>query len=71
MHSIAHMVAQGYQFGAPSQEAEEIDTQVAEGLKCRRSGGSMRYEGYHKNDGGYSEYVALAVCNECGYAAAF
>jgi hypothetical protein len=71
MHSIAHMVAQGYHFGAPSQEAEEIDTQVAEGLRCRKCGGSMRYEGYHKNDGGYAEYIALAVCNRCGYAVAF
>jgi hypothetical protein len=71
MHSIAHMVGQGYRFGAPSAEAEEIDTQVAEGLKCRKCGGPMRYEGYHKNSGGYVEYIALAVCNRCGYEVAF
>ena len=71
MYNIAQMVGQGYRFGAPSAEAEEIDTQVAEGLKCRKCGGPMHYEGFHKNDGGYSEYVAVAVCNECGYAAAF
>ena len=71
MHSIAHMVGQGYQFGAPSQEAEEIDAQVAEGLKCRKCGGPMRYEGYHRQSRGYTEYVALAVCNRCGYELAF
>ena len=71
MHSVTQMVAQGYHFGAPSQEAEEIDAQVAESLKCRKCGGSMWYEGYHKNGGGYTEYVALAVCNDCGYELAF
>ena len=71
MYNIAQMVGQGYRFGAPSQEAEEIDTQVAEGLRCRKCGGSMRYEGYHKNGGGYAEYIALAVCNRCGYEVSF
>ena len=71
MHSIAQMVAQGYRFGAPTQEVEEMDAQVVEGLECRKCGSSMHYEGYHKNGGGYSEYVALAVCNGCGYEVAF
>ena len=71
MYNIAQMVGQGYQVGAPTQEAEEIDTRVAEGLRCRKCGGCMHYEGFHRNDGGYSEYVALAVCNECGYEVAF
>jgi hypothetical protein len=71
MYSLAQMIGQGYQFGAPSAEAEEIDTQVAEGLRCRKCGSSMRYEGYHKNSGGYAEYIALAVCNECGYEVSF
>ena len=71
MHSMAQMVAQGYHFGAPSQEAEEIDAQVAQRMKCRKCGGSMHYEGYHRNGRGYSEYVALAVCNGCGREVAF
>jgi C4-type Zn-finger protein len=71
MHSIAHMVAQGYHFGAPTQEAEDIDTQVAEGLRCPKCGGSMHFEGYHKNSGGYAEYIALAICNRCGYEVSF
>jgi C4-type Zn-finger protein len=71
MHSIAHMVGQGYHFGAPSQEAEEIDVQVAESRKCPRCGALMRYEGYHKNSGGYVEYIALAICSRCGYEVAF
>ena len=28
MHTAAYMVLQGYRFGAPSQEAEDIDAQV-------------------------------------------
>ena len=71
MHSITQMVAQGYSFGAPSQAAEEIDSQVAARMKCRKCGGSMHYEGFHKNGGSYAEYVALAVCNKCGHEQAF
>ena len=68
---FAQMVDRGYHFGAPSQEAEDIDSQVAARMKCRKCGGSMHYEGYHKNGRGYSEYVALAVCSCCGYEVAF
>ena len=71
MHSIVQMVAQGYRFGAPTQEVEEMDAQVVEGLECCKCGSSMHYEGYHRNGRGYSEYVALAVCNGCGYEIAF
>ena len=71
MPDIAVMVAQDYHFGAPTQEAEEMDAQVVEGLKCRKCGVSMHYEGYHRQSRGYSEYVALAVCDDCGYELAF
>ena len=71
MHSMAQMVVQGYHFGAPSQEAEDIDAQVAARMKCRKCGGSMHYEGVHKNGSSYTEYVALAVCDDCGYEIAF
>ena len=71
MPRIGVMIAQGYHFGAPTQEAEEIDARVVEGLKCRKCGGSMHYEGYHRQSRGYTEYVALAVCNRCGYELAF
>lgn len=67
MYTFEQMVAQGYHFGAPSWEAEEIDAQVAQGLKCPKCGGPMHYEGYHKR----TEYVALAVCNNCHYRRAF
>ena len=71
MHSFAQMVAQGYRVGAPSQEAEEIDAQVADSLKCRKCHSPMHYEGYHRSCRGHTEYVALAVCDVCGYVLAF
>jgi hypothetical protein len=67
MTTLATMLAQGYRFGAPAQEAEQMDTQVAESQPCPRCGGPMRYEGYHRGD----EYVALAVCVRCGHELAF
>ena len=67
MHVFAQMVAQGYRFGAPTQEAEDIDVQVVERLKCPRCKGSMHYEGYHRR----GSYVALAVCDHCGWDQAF
>jgi C4-type Zn-finger protein len=71
MHTIAQMVAQGYHVGAPTQEVEEMDAQVVEGQPCPKCGGLMRYEGYHRRTPGYCEYVALAVCDDCGYEVAF
>ena len=67
MYSLAQMINQGYRYGAPNPEVEQMDAEVVERLKCRQCGGSMRYEGYHRP----GEYVALAVCNECGYAVSF
>jgi formamidopyrimidine-DNA glycosylase len=71
MFTIAQMVAQGYRFGAPTQQVEEMDAQVAEGQKCRKCDGPMHYEGYHRRTRGWCEYVALAVCNSCGHELAF
>ena len=71
MYTIVQMVDHGYRFGAPSQEAEAIDVQVTERMKCRKCDGSMYYEGYHRQSRGSTEYVALAVCNHCGHEIAF
>ena len=71
MYAFEQMMARGYHVGAPSQEAEAIDAQVAERQRCPKCGGSMRYEGYHKRSRGYREYIALAVCNHCGHVASF
>ena len=68
---IAQMMALGYRFGAPTPEAEEIDAQVAEDQRCARCGGSVHYEGYHRRARGCCEYVALAVCDDCGHELAF
>ena len=64
---FVQMMAQGYHFGAPSQEAEEIDAQVAERMKCPKCRGRMRYEGYHRR----GEYLAFAICDACGHVLAF
>ena len=67
MHSFVGMIAQGYQFGAPTMEAEEIDAEIAQGIRCSKCNGPMRYEGYHRE----GEYIALAVCTRCGCALPF
>ena len=67
MQSFADLAAQGYRLGAPSLEAEEIDSQVAQSICCHQCGGTMHYEGFHRP----GEYHALAVCNRCGYVMAF
>ena len=71
MYTLEQMVAQGYHFGAPTWEAEEIDAQVAQRMACPKCGGPMHYQGYHKRSSGYTEYVALAVCNDCHHQLAF
>ena len=71
MYSLAQMVAEGYRFGAPSEEAADIDAVIAERHPCPRCGGPMRYEAYHKRRAGYCSYIALAVCNRCGHQVEF
>ena len=71
MSTLSQMHAQGYRPGAPSYEAEEIDAQVAGRWPCPRCGGPMRYEGFHRTYNGYTEYVAMAVCNRCGRRISF
>jgi len=58
---IDHYLAHGYQFGAPSLEAEMIDMEQAEGMRCK-CGGRMRYAGFHRE----GSYIALAICDGCG-----
>ena len=71
MNSLTHLVAGGYNPGAPSAEAQAIDAEIAQACPCSSCGGQMRYEGYHRHHNGYTEYVALAVCNDCGREISF
>ena len=71
MYTVAQMVAAGYSIGPPSLEVEEIDAQIAERYPCPKCGGSMRYEAFHKHNGGRCRYIALAVCNRCGHQIEF
>ena len=59
----------GYRYGPPTHEVGEGDAEVVEGSKCSKCGGPMHYEGYHNADTG--SYIALAVCNDCGYEEEF
>ena len=71
MDRLSQMVAQGYCFGAPTAEAEEIDAQIASGISCPKCGGTMYYEGWTSSQNGYLSYIALAVCSGCGYELEF
>ena len=71
MHSVEQMIALGYRFGAPTPEAEEIDGEIARGIKCPKCGRHMRYEGFYCRSKGYLSYIALAVCSRCGYEIEF
>jgi len=59
--------AEGYEYGAPSWEIEELDGEIAEKYPCPACGGHCRYEAWHKPN----SYIALAVCNDCGHEVAF
>ena len=71
MDHFTQMVVGGYKAGAPTMEAEAIDAQIAESRPCPSCDGQMRYQGYHRHYNGYTEYVALAVCNTCGRKISF
>ena len=71
MTSIGQMIDQSYQYGAPTQEIEEMDAQAIASTKCRRCRGPVHYKGYFRDGPGHGEYVALAVCNRCGHKQAF
>ena len=71
MSAMSRMQGEGYRPGAPSQEAQEIDAQVAGSWPCPRCRGPMHYEGFHRTFNGYTEYVALAVCSRCGREISF
>jgi transcription elongation factor Elf1 len=59
--------SEGYQYGAPSLEIEELDGEIAEKIPCPKCNGSCHYEAWHKS----GSYIALAVCNDCGHETAF
>ena len=67
MLNVDQMLIDGYRFGAPSEEAEQIDVEVAREMTCPKCQGAMRYEGYHRP----GEYIALAVCRHCGHEISF
>ena len=71
MHTLAQMIAEGYHVGAPTPEVEEMDARAIEGYLCPKCGGPLHYEGYCLQTAGYQGYVALAVCDACGYERAF
>ena len=71
MPTLAQMITQGYRVGAPTSEVEEMDAQVIEGRLCPKCGSPLHFESYHRQGQGYQEYVALAVCDACGYERAF
>ena len=57
----------GYLAGAPHVDTEALDATIVALMRCPKCRGKMHYEGYH-NDG---SYIALAVCNQCGYEKEF
>ena len=71
MLSFTERIALGYQPGAPTPEAEAIDVEVAQAHPCPKCGGQMHYDGYHRHRNGRLEYVALAICEECGHVVSF
>ena len=71
MDHLSPFAASGYKPGAPTLEAEAIDSEIAESRPCPSCSGQMRYQGYHRHYNGYTEYVALAVCNNCGRKISF
>ena len=59
--------AEGYRRGAPSQEAADIDSHIAEKMPCPYCGTRCDYEAWHK----VGSYIALAVCAACGWEREF
>ena len=59
-------LAMEYQHGAPSPEAEQIDSEMASRMTCE-CGNGMRYDAWHRP----GSYIALAVCPKCGREVAF
>ena len=61
------MVKNGYKWGAPTTEVENIDAAIVAKMRCPKCGSKMHYDGYHKNN----SYIALAVCNLCKHQIEF
>ena len=58
----ADLMSWDYKPIAPSPEAEQIDAEIVEEMRCRHCGGQLRYEPYTAQ----GSYIALAVCVDCG-----
>ena len=71
MDTMILMLAQGYRVGAPSEEVEQIDSEIAEREPCPKCGGAMHYQAYHRNSGSHRSYLAFAVCRNCCHTVAF
>jgi len=55
---------EGYTWGAPSYDAQEIDKQVANNAKCEKCGyNGLCYRPFHKPD----SYRAFILCPDCGH----
>ena len=67
MYETTELVAQGFRVGAPTEEVEAMDAMVVERRPCRKCGGAMEYRGYHKPNGRFTEYIAMAICGSCNH----
>jgi len=58
----------GYRAVWRPSDAQRIDEEIAERMRCPKCGGPCRYEGWENGKG---SYIALAVCRRCGYEQEF
>jgi len=67
MSRYFEMTARGYKNEPPSRRAEEIDSEIAERMQCRRCGAQMRYEPWvRRGDIARSDsYIVFAACKNC------
>ena len=66
-HARIDLTLDGYRPGAPSAEAEAIDSDVVGGMRCRKCGGQCYYESFSRQ----GSYRAFAICLDCGYEEEF
>lgn len=60
---------EGYRWGAPTEEAEEIDASIARRFRCPKCGGEVHYDGWTNERTG--SYIAMMVCTQCGWKREF
>jgi transcription elongation factor Elf1 len=56
-----------YTYGAPSEEIAKNDARIAEKIPCPYCGTRCYYEAWHRE----GSYIALAVCDSCGWYVEF